>query len=284
MTDAYMGLRAALATMHGKQSVIAPVMHARLGLSVVTPPGLDTDVFGSFAGDIARTGSMREVAIRKARMGMAAAGMPIGIASEGSFGPHPAIPFMRAGLELMVFIDDKRGLIVSESLIDADTNHDETLAAAMDGLDAFLSRARFPSHALVVAPATAPASGPLIKGIGSTGALAEALRVCAGASGDGLARITTDMRAHMNPTRMQSIARLADRLAHRIASPCPRCASPGFGRIGPGPGAPCSACGTQTIQPRSDLMRCPACGLEEEAFLTPVRMTADPGSCPLCNP
>lgn len=284
MTAPYAGRRAALATMHGKQSVIAPVMHDRLGLSLITPEGLDTDVFGSFAGDIARTGTMREVAIRKARTGMAAAGTAIGIASEGSFGPHPAIPFIRAGLELMVFIDDARGLVISESLIDTDTNHDETLASGMDGLDAFLLRAGFPDHALLAAPALGPASGPLIKGIRSAEALAEALRICAGASEDGLARITTDMRAHMNPTRMRSIARLADRLAQRLSSACPACASPGFGRIGPGPGAPCSACGTQTILPRSDLLQCPACGFEQEAFLTPARLTADPGSCPLCNP
>jgi len=277
MTAPYSGLSAALATMHGKQSVIAPVMQACLGLSLITPEGLDTDVFGSFSGEIARNGTMREVAIRKARLGMAAAGLPIGIASEGSFGPHPAIPFLRAGLELMVFIDDARGLVISESLIDTDTNHDETLAPAMDGLEAFLSRARFPSHALMAAPARAPASAPVIKGIRSAEALAEALRICANASEDGHARITTDMRAHMNPTRME-------RLVQRLATPCPACRRPGFGRRRPGPGLPCSWCERPTHEPSGEWLACEACGHAVLSTRTDGRDSADPASCPACNP
>lgn len=79
----YVGSRVVLANMHGKDTAIAPVLRARLGLVVTTAPDLDTDVLGTFTGEIPRAGTIREVA--KARLGMAATGLPIGIASEGSY-------------------------------------------------------------------------------------------------------------------------------------------------------------------------------------------------------
>ena len=63
-------------------------------------------------------GTITETALAKARLGMAAASATIGIASEGSYGPHPHMPFVAAGIEVMVLIDDERGIVVREQLID----------------------------------------------------------------------------------------------------------------------------------------------------------------------
>ncbi|MFU0507935.1 hypothetical protein [Pseudaminobacter sp. NGMCC 1.201702] len=60
------------------------VLFDRLGLIVGTAPALDTDVLGTFTGEIPRAGSTREAAIAKARLGMAATGLPRGIVSERS--------------------------------------------------------------------------------------------------------------------------------------------------------------------------------------------------------
>ena len=51
------GKTAALATMHGKERVITPLVETALGLSVRRPSALDTDQFGSFSREIERTGS-----------------------------------------------------------------------------------------------------------------------------------------------------------------------------------------------------------------------------------
>ena len=48
--------RAVLATMHGKERAIAPVLARFLGLKVEVAPGLDTDAFGTFSREAARTG------------------------------------------------------------------------------------------------------------------------------------------------------------------------------------------------------------------------------------
>jgi hypothetical protein len=94
----YAGERAVIATMHGKEAAVAPVLLARLGLVVTTAANLDTDALGTFTGEIPRAGTIREAAISKARLGMTATGLPIGIASEGSYGPHPNIPFIPGGV------------------------------------------------------------------------------------------------------------------------------------------------------------------------------------------
>ena len=292
MRKTYQDATAALATMHGKEAAIGPAMQAHLGLTVVTPPDLDTDVLGTFTGEIPRVGTMRDVAIRKARLGMRASGLRIGIASEGSFGPHPAIPFFRAGMELMVLVDDERDLIISESLIAEDIIHDETVVGSMSELDLFLPRVRFPTHALVVAPNLTvspwwklhPERARARKGIRMYSELVDAVGLASRMSEDGLARVTTDLRAHMNPTRMRAIGRLASLLAIKVGAECPECRAPGFGRVAPAPGLPCGDCGEESIIPRGDLWRCAACAHEREERRLPIRELAEPGECPRCNP
>lgn len=292
MSKDYRGATAALATMHGKESAISPAMLSHLGLRIVAPPNLDTDALGTFTGEVPRVGTMRDVAIRKARLGMRASGLRIGIANEGSFGPHPVIPFVRAGMEVMVLVDDERDLIITESLIAEEVVHEETLIASASELEQFLPRARFPTHALVVAPnLTAspwwklhPEYARARKGVVRHSDLADAVDRAARISEDGRARVATDLRAHMNPTRMRAIARLASLLAARIATCCPACQAPGFGKAGPAPGLPCRTCGEESTIPRGDILKCPACAYEREDGRLAVCVPAEPGDCPRCNP
>jgi len=291
MLKNYHGATAALATMHGKEVAIAPAMHAHLGLKVITPLFLDTDALGTFTGEIPRVGTMREVAIQKARLGMRSTGLSIGIASEGSFGPHPVVPFLRAGMELMVLVDDERNLIISESLITDQTNHDAAAVVGVPELEEFLVRVIFPSHALVVGPNQTgspwwrlhPQLKVIRKGIRTHDQLADAISNAARRSEDGRARVMTDMRAHMNPTRMQSISDLAALLAHRVATECPHCKAPGFGRFASSSGIPCISCGAESIIPRGALWRCAACEYAREEVKLPELEFAQPADCPRCN-
>ena len=165
----YVGYRAVLATMHGKETVIVPSLRDELGLMVETAAGLDTDALGTFTGEIPRVGSIREAAIAKARLGMAATGLPIGIASEGSYGPHPLIPFVSGGIELMVLVDDMRGIVIAEHLVEDAPAYAHAEVATSQQLEAFLGRIGFPDHAVIVKP-NVPAAPPvpLHKGLRST--------------------------------------------------------------------------------------------------------------------
>jgi hypothetical protein len=103
--------------MHGKEQAIAPVFLAILNVIVAPAEGVDTDALGTFSGETPRRGTMLETAIAKARLGIERARLPFGIASEGSFGPHPLFPIIPAGFELLALVDDERGTTVHESLV-----------------------------------------------------------------------------------------------------------------------------------------------------------------------
>lgn len=281
----YAGRRAALATMHGKEEAIAPVLRDRLGLVVETVPDLDTDMLGTFTGEIPRAGTIREAAIAKARLGMTASGMPIGVSSEGSYGPHPHFPFMAGGVELMVLVDDIRGIVVSEHLIEDAPVYDHAFATGDDDLSSFLDRIGFPAHALIVKPAEADSGdAPIHKGLRSRDDLGRAIAKCAARSRDKRALVQTDMRAHMNPTRMASLFRLALALAERLQTPCPACDMPGFGLVDIETGLPCEWCGGPSIMVRHQIFGCVACEHREMRPRADGRTHADAGQCPDCNP
>ena len=281
----YHGQRAALATMHGKEVVIARAFGDGLGLFVDTIRGIDTDALGTFTGEVPRTGTMRETAIAKARLGMKASGLPIGLASEGSYGPHPQIPFVPGGVELMVLVDDVLGIIVSEHLIDDAPAYDHAIATDAHELAALLDRIGFPDHAVIVKP-NQPESGshPIHKGLRSHQALAGSMAECSAHSRDGRAFVQTDMRAHMNRTRMEVIGRLAQRLCKRLATSCPACGVPGFGQVDVETGLPCEWCGGPSHMVRYRIYGCVACHDREKRPRADGRSHADPGQCPECNP
>lgn len=280
----YAGRTAVIATMHRKEAAVAPALISMLGLAVTLAPGLDTDLLGTFSGEIPRQGTMLEVAKRKARLGMSVMGAQLGLASEGSFGPHPAIPYIPAGLELMVFVDDERGTVVTESVIAEKTNYNHLVVLPGEAADEFLQRIGFPTHGLIVRPNEGEVASALTKGIVDTDSLRRAIQDAAAASSDGRARMETDMRAHFNPTRMRSLVLLAARLAQRLSRQCPACGAPGFGRTGSRPGLVCEACGMPTELVVAEILGCPACDYTEERPRGDGLQRAPALCCPECNP
>jgi hypothetical protein len=280
----YSGLHAVLATMHGKEAAIAPALRSRLGLTIRTAPQLDTDVLGTFTGEIPRSGTIRDAAIAKARLGMEAAGLPIGLASEGSYGPHPHIPFIPGGVELMVLVDDTRGIVVTEHLIDDAPTFAHVFAKVGDDITPFLARIGFPDHALVVKPAEGNDTGQIFKGVQTEDVLDVAIASCSVNSSGGRALVQTDMRAHMNPTRMATLGRLASALAKRLSSLCPACDAPGYGQVDVEAGLPCEWCGAPSVMVRHRVFGCVACAHREIRPRADGKTHADPGQCPQCNP
>lgn len=281
----YAGRATALATKHGKERLLARPFRRVPGLDLRVPPSLDTDALGTFTGEVARVGTPLEVARRKARLGMAALGLPLGLASEGSVGPHPAIPFLPADHELLLFVDDERGVEVVEQTVSVRTTYAQATGRTADDLSAFLARAGFPAHGVIVrANAEAAAGGVIVKGIRDHATLTAAVARCAAASTDGLTRVETDMRAHMNPSRARVIRGLAPRLARRLATVCPDCGTPGWGVVERRRGLPCAWCGMATSRVRTEVLGCAACGTRCPCPRPDGQETAPPDQCPVCNP
>ena len=278
----YNGVRAILATMHGKEHAVAPALSATLGMQIVTSPIIDTDQLGTFTGEVPRAGSMHDAAVAKARLGMHLTGLNIGIASEGSCGPHPAIPFIAAARELLVLIDEERGIIITEHLLTECTNFDHIVIAPDGYLQPFLEKIGFPSHAVIVRPNTG--KGPIHKGICDPHLIASLVRETSRISEDAKTRVETDMRAHFNPTRMGQIAKLADKFARRLATLCPACGMPGFGILTSEPGLVCGECGAETHLVKTLISACASCQFTENQPRSDGLRSARAAQCPECNP
>ena len=274
-----------MATKHRKERSVSLPFRLGLGAEVTRAHTVDTDLLGTFTGEVPRVGSPGEVAVRKGRLGMAATGLPLGLASEGSFGPDPFVRYFSIGQEILVFIDDERGTEVHEQITTMETNFGHIVVSAAAELDAFLQRIGFPTHGVIVRPHQGTAEqGGVRKGLQTRAELEEAIHAAVRCSDDGLAQVETDMRAHLNPTRARVIRRLAFRLALRLRRHCPECDAPGWGRVDVEPGLPCSWCTTPTEMVLNEVYACPECDHRANHPRSDGLIAADPGQCSYCNP
>lgn len=281
---AFENKRAVLATMHGKERVVAPLLEGALGLRVRVPTRFDTDRFGTFSREITRTGTQLDAARAK----IAAAfeldhSARIGVASEGSFGPHPYIPFVPLGREILVLIDRETGFELIGHHASLSTNSAHVLAGCVADAMKFADRIGCPRHGLIVMGASGGPPAPehlLVKTIETADQLQRSVEQAIGRCG--AAFIEADMRAHRNPARMRAIKCATLNLVRRYRSHCPECHQPGFWIIERLKGSPCSWCGEPTNASRAEVMACASCGHRIER---PVEeATADPGQCADCNP
>ncbi|BBG01214.1 MULTISPECIES: DUF6671 family protein [Pseudonocardia] len=283
----YAGAQVALATRHGKQRALAAALARIPGMRLVLAHDVDTDRLGTFTGEIPRTGSAAETAVRKARLAIESTGLGLAVASEGSFGPHPVAPMLSAGQEILAFLDIARDVCVLERRT-TPTNFSHTTTRRIDeATDAFLARVGFGGHAVIVrphTPADARAPGPIRKGIQTRADLDAAISECAAHSTDGLARLETDMRAHVNPTRMREISVLAHQLASRLATLCSACGTPGYGPVDREPGLPCGTCGEPTSLTLATIHGCAHCPHRSRHPRDDCQRRADPTFCECCNP
>lgn len=276
---------AVLATMHGKEHLIAPILHDALGLRVTPAPGLDTDRFGTFSHEVERCGTQLDAARAKIAAGFDTLPQArVGIASEGSFGPHPEVPFLAVGRELVLLQDRDTGLELAGYDASLETNFIHHPVRDVAAGIAFARRIGFPRHGVIVIGCRDDRPAPdllLHKEIGD----AEQLAACLdGALGRyGAAWIEADMRAHRNPTRQAAIGRATHDLAARFNSRCPRCDCPGFAVVERRPGLPCAGCGEPTRLTLAERFGCLACGHGDERPAG-AAATADPGRCDGCNP
>ena len=285
-TGPYKGRSVALATMHGKESAIGSPFAELLDLEVVVPEKLNTDLLGTFTGEIERPGDMRATAKQKALLGMQASGHTLGLASEGAYGPHPVLPFIPSGTEMMLFIDQERSIEIVEVMMVKRTNFGSTTAESTNDISKFLMKSGFPEHALIVSP-NAPGTGEssaFRKGIRQRQTLDAAIAEMAQRSEDGHALIQTDMRAHVNPTRQAAIEELAIQLANRLLCYCPACNTPGFGVTSVEHGLPCELCKLPTRLALHEIHQCPACSYEHASPRPDGLTEASAQYCDRCNP
>jgi len=253
-----------------------------MGCQIMVEALFDTDQFGTFTREISRPGSQLEVARLKAVKGMELAGVDIGIASEGSFGPHPLIPFVPWNFEIVLLLDQKEKLEICGQSATFETNYAQESIATWQEAEYFARKAGFEKHWLVLRPDN-ERHPSLVKGINTWESLKEAVGWGIANSSTGKVFLETDMRAHANPTRMRNIQKAAKDLANKIKKHCPRCGTPGFSVTSVIRGLPCELCSQPTEEIKARVFACGRCGFAKDQRI-PRSKRAPAGQCPYCNP
>ncbi|AFY86811.1 DUF6671 family protein [Chroococcidiopsis thermalis] len=274
-----------IATMHEKEKAIAPILEAELGVQCVVPNDFNTDIFGTFTRDIARPADQIATAKLKAKKALEITGETMAIASEGSFAPHPDLPFISANREIVVFIDMLNQLEIVGQEIFTETNFNSQSVRTVEEAESFANKIGFPSHGLVVMLSSDSLERTeIFKGINTEEKLTEIVNFALSKSSTGKVHIETDMRALYNPTRMQNIAKATKNLIQKIHQICPNCACPGFDAIAQRRGLPCGLCNLPTSAIRSVVYRCQKCSFQQEKLFPQGVKVADPAQCMYCNP
>jgi hypothetical protein len=275
------GRKLIIATKHQKEKVIAPLFENALGVVCFINENFNSDCLGTFTGEIERELNAVATVRKKCLWAMELSGCDLGIASEGSFGPHPSLFFATADDEFVIFIDQKNNLEIIARELSLETNFNAKEIKSEKELLEFADSVNFPSHGLVLRKSKEDNS-TIIKGITDTILLIEAFKKLDNGSSGVYAE--TDMRALYNPTRMKVIEAATKKLIAKINSLCPQCDKPGFAITDSKKGLKCSLCGSATNSTLSYISVCQQCHYTKEQIFPHDKTTEDPMYCDYCNP
>ena len=265
--------------MHGKEHVMQPMINNYLGLQAI-PISFDTDQFGTFTGEIERTSDPITTLRKKIIKGMESSGHTLGIGNEGSFGPHPEIPLIPCDQEIVMMIDLQNNIEIVDVVTSTETNHAQREILSMKDLVDFAMETGFPRHALILKEIENEKVKQIRKGILGWELLYATMSQYNSKGTKLIAE--TDMRAHVNPTRMKVIEKATESLLKKVVNTCPQCQWPGFSSVETKRGLPCSQCGNATRLVLSKVYQCKSCDYLDERFYTSQK--ADPQYCDHCNP
>lgn len=271
-----------VATKHKKEIVFSNVF-TQLGLSFIPAPEIDTDILGTFTGEVERKYSPLETAVHKAKLLAAQINdVDFIIANEGTFGPHPYIPFVASDSEVIVLYDTKKENYFYIHDVSTETNFAEKEIATFEQLHDFLEQVKFPSHALIVSAISNNGVQHFEKAIQDINVLKESINRLVAISKNGLVKVQTDMRAHLNPTRMNFIKQCAEKFINELKCLCPQCNYPQFKIKRTERGLPCYNCNTPTQSIKKYIYECVNCNYIEEKRND--KEFEDPMYCEICNP
>lgn len=271
------------ATNHEKAQA-ARQTFARILNATIEELAIDSDRMGTFSGEVERPGTMLDALRGKVCLAREVSTSRFVLVSEGSFGSVGGLGFAAHGIEMLMVHDAMSGVEVLEQYISWDTNYASGTLVTEEDLRRFLERISFGSHALVLYPQGVSPSRSVYKGIVTEVDAYNAFHECKHLSPSKSVVAMSDMRAHLNPTRMRAISKCCELLAHRLATTCKVCSSGGFGLVSTIPGLVCRSCGMSTQRAMAERHACVVCNHAEERPRADGITEADPSDCEFCNP
>jgi hypothetical protein len=270
-----------IATKHSKEKVIAPLFEKHFNVQCFTDLNFDSDLFGTFSGEINREDDAVTTVRNKCLHAMKLTECNMGIASEGSFVRHPFFNFQMIDDELLIFIDHENNLEIIVREISVETNFSNLTLKSIKELKPFLENIHFPSHGVIIRKEMNDFTG-MEKGIQCYEKLESLVKLYIKKWGK--VYLETDMRANFNPRRMQLIEKLTMQLIEKIKSTCPRCQTPGFGITNTQEGLPCNQCGLPTKSILNYIYGCNKCQFMKSISSSTDKQFEDPMYCDYCNP
>ena len=276
----FKGRKLVVATMHKKEEVIAPIIENELGVNCFVPSNFDTDILGTFSGETPRKLTQLETVRQKCLWAMELSKCDLGIASEGSFGPHPTLFFVPSDDEFLIFIDKKNDVEIISRKLSTETNFNGQEIHSIEELQEFAEKIKFPSHGIILKSEEKELDS-IKKDFKNWKELEIAYQSI---NKNGRAFAETDMRAMNNPTRMVIIEQATQELIKKINSICPDCSHPGFSVTEVLPGLPCELCGMPTQSTLKHILSCKNCDYQEERHCPKGKNYEEPMYCSFCNP
>lgn len=274
------GRKIAIATMHKKEEVISPLIIKHLGVIPLVPE-INTDVLGTFSGEVERKKSSIETARKKCNIAMNLSGLDLAISSEGSFGNSLIVPFVSANEEVILLIDRKHKQEFIGKEITVETNFSGVYVSSSEEAFEFARKIGFPEHGVIIKNRETNFNY-LFKGINSESELKEKINILFQTTNS--VWIETDMRAMYNPTRMKAIKKATQNLIEKLNSKCPVCAFPGFWINEFIRGLNCSYCGFPTKSIKAYKYQCKKCNYSILKDNFGGKAEEDPMYCDVCNP
>lgn len=277
----FQGRNLVIATKHKKEKVIAPILELELGVKCFLPESFDTDSLGTFTGEVDRKKDPIATVREKCLKAMELSNCDLGVASEGSFGPHPSIYFANADDEFLILIDKANDLEIIVREISLETNFNGGEINNEHELLEFAKLTKFPTHGLILRKSKNDIKG-IVKGLKNEEELKTAFHKTFKECGS--TYIETDMRAMHNPSRMKVIKQAAIKLVKKINSLCPQCETPGFAVTDAKKGLECNLCGLPTNSILSYIYTCNKCKFITEEMYPNEKTKEEPMYCDYCNP
>lgn len=283
LQDIFSGRKLVIATMHGKEKIIWPLLEKNLWVKIIVPSKFNSDTFGTFTREIKRDWNQIEAAKSKLLAAMQEESIDLWIASEWSFWPHPACPFIPWNFELVLLIDLKNNYELTWVYRTYETNFLSEYISNFHQAKIFAQKIWFPEHGIILRNNEKDMKN-IWKDISNFNQLKEVTDKLLSKIFTKKIFIETDMRAHKNPTRMKAIKYACENLLTGLQSFCPSCKSPGYIISNIEKWLLCSQCKSATELPKYNISICKSCNYTLKEENKDYGSLADPGYCNYCNP
>jgi hypothetical protein len=203
--------RVALITKHEKARWIAPYL-APLGYEVFESSMFDTDILGTFSGEVERTLSPMDAALTKATKACELTQTDWGLGSEGSFGGGPAPGMINWNDELLCLYQASTGMAIYAHAAGPTSVQELTLNGKVPLKQKLLL---LPKQCWILR-----IDKGIQKGLSGEQLLDRLEQISASSQN---IKIEPDLRAMNCPQRQQMITKAAEDLVRRLSETCPQC-------------------------------------------------------------